>query len=139
MYCKDCYYELRGLGAVAVCPECGFGFCVEDAGSYWDEKPKRSPEFLSRMSRRMVYLTCAYLGFWVFRIVLIWCFREGYYSVPDDKILSIAYYMFHVQVLFWLVFMYFFSYCIDPEIELNSLQYNLCYFMVFCLVISFVL
>ena len=33
MYCKKCYYDLRGLGD-EVCPECGEGFNRRDMDSY---------------------------------------------------------------------------------------------------------
>ena len=39
MYCKHCYYALKGLGKTGICPECGEGFDIYVYDSYAEVRP----------------------------------------------------------------------------------------------------
>ena len=86
MYCKDCHYDLRGLGEGDVCPECGRGFCVGDLASYdlyekgrqvWGDERKRL--FCKRYVRWIVIHFFVFLLMCLFR----WFYYERFVAMPE--------------------------------------------------------
>ena len=91
MHCLDCEYDLRGSVEGGVCPECGRGFDVGDAGSYREGFRLRVGEVYWGILWWGVWLGVIGVIFGLLSVVLLEYGRadEGnYYEPPIDEKIS---------------------------------------------------
>lgn len=68
-YCKKCYYQLKGLELIGVCPECGRVYNLSNYASYtYDDKP---PPAWKRLARG-----------WLKLATLVFLLVGGYFLLP---------------------------------------------------------
>ena len=104
MYCKDCYYDLKGLGQGNTCPECGRVFYEGDVDSYWEVVPgyfRRkywvNAEGRERLPSRLGWWCwVSLISVWVM-LFMMWFFGERFFWISKD---------FEVLVLVGLLALY---------------------------------
>ncbi len=93
MYCLDCDYDLRGSVEGGVCPECGRGFDVGDAGSYREDLLLRVGDVYWGILWRGILFGVVGIVFGILSLVLLEYGRAteaNYYDPPIDDAVSIG-------------------------------------------------
>ena len=68
MYCRKCHYDLRRLGDIRQCPECGTPFSPDVPGTYLKQLPE--PRTLGeKVSLLLFILVIGFLAAWAIQFV----------------------------------------------------------------------
>lgn len=111
MYCKDCYYDLRG--SEGECPECGRVFDRGDAGTFykysygdggggWLFRSEAERQGYPKKIRNICWVSILIAGLF---LLVGWFFKERFYHISDEVRSTVLGVMLLVYILLTIVAM----------------------------------